>query len=55
MRYQKHFNATKTKGKWEHDEEQTLLRAIATHGDRDWIAIARLLPGRTGLVLDSLL
>ncbi len=49
MRYQKHFNANKAKGKWTHDEEQILLRAIAANGDRDWVATARLLPGRTGL------
>jgi hypothetical protein len=34
-------------GKWEEDEDSKLKDAIQTHGDKDWVAILSLVPGRT--------
>jgi hypothetical protein len=34
-------------GKWAEDEDIKLKDAVQTHGDKDWNAIAALIPGRT--------
>jgi hypothetical protein len=34
-------------GAWTDDENSKLKDAIQTHGDKDWVAIAALVPGRT--------
>jgi hypothetical protein len=34
-------------GKWAEDEDRKLKDAVQTHGDRDWVAVAALVPGRT--------
>jgi hypothetical protein len=34
-------------GKWTSDEVIKLKGAIKTHGDKDWVAISELVPGRT--------
>jgi hypothetical protein len=34
-------------GKWSEDEYNTLKDAVQTHGDKDWVVIALLVPGRT--------
>jgi myb proto-oncogene protein len=35
------------KGKWTAVEDSKLKDAIQTHGDKDWVALAALVPGRT--------
>jgi hypothetical protein len=35
------------KGKWTEDEDSKLKDAVQTHGDKDWVAICALVPGRT--------
>jgi hypothetical protein len=35
------------KGKWEEAEDSKLKDAVQTHGDKDWIALSALVPGRT--------
>jgi hypothetical protein len=35
------------KGKWAEDEDIKLKDAVQTHGDKDWVVIATLVPGRT--------
>jgi uncharacterized protein (DUF2237 family) len=39
--------ANKRTGKWEEDEDSKLKDAAKTHGDKNWAAIAALVPGRT--------
>jgi myb proto-oncogene protein len=34
-------------GTWAEDEDQKLVDAVQTHGGKDWVAIAALIPGRT--------
>jgi hypothetical protein len=34
-------------GKWKEDEDIKLKGAVQKHGDKDWVAIAALVPGRT--------
>jgi hypothetical protein len=34
-------------GKWKEDEDIQLKAAVQTHGSKDWVAIAALVPGRT--------
>jgi hypothetical protein len=34
-------------GKWSLDEDDKLKDAVQTHGDKDWVVIATLVPGRT--------
>jgi uncharacterized protein (DUF2237 family) len=34
-------------GKWSEDEDSKLKDAVQTHGDKNWITIAALVPGRT--------
>jgi hypothetical protein len=34
-------------GKWTADEDSKLEDAVQTHGDKDWVAICALVPGRT--------
>jgi hypothetical protein len=36
-----------SKGKWAEDEDSKLMDAVQTHGDKDWVAISLLVPGRT--------
>jgi phosphoribosylanthranilate isomerase len=38
---------TRRTGKWTLDEDNKLKDAVQTHGDKDWTAIAALVPGRT--------
>jgi hypothetical protein len=35
------------KGKWAEDEDRKLKDAVQTRGDKDWVAVAALVPGRT--------
>jgi hypothetical protein len=38
-----------SKGKWREEEENSkLVGAVQTHGGKNWVAIAALVPGRTG-------
>jgi hypothetical protein len=39
--------ASGRKGKWTEDEDIKLKDAVQTHGDKDWLAISLLVPGRT--------
>jgi hypothetical protein len=39
--------ASGRKGEWTEDEDDKLNDAVQTHGGKNWIAIARLVPGRT--------
>jgi hypothetical protein len=39
--------ATAHTGKWTADEDKTLKNAVQTHGGKDWVATAALVPGRT--------
>jgi hypothetical protein len=39
--------ATRRTGKWAEDEDSKLKDAVQRHGDKDWIAISTLVPGRT--------
>jgi hypothetical protein len=34
-------------GKWGGDEDSKLKDAVQRHGDKDWVAVAALVPGRT--------
>jgi hypothetical protein len=34
-------------GTWEEDEDSKLKEAVQTHGDKDWVTISLLVPGRT--------
>jgi hypothetical protein len=34
-------------GKWGEDEDVELKDAVETHGDKDWVAVASMIPGRT--------
>jgi hypothetical protein len=34
-------------GRWAEDEDMKLKDAVQTHGDKDWVAISALVPGRT--------
>jgi hypothetical protein len=34
-------------GKWAADEENKLKEAVEAHGDKDWVAVAAMVPGRT--------
>jgi hypothetical protein len=34
-------------GKWREDEDVELKDAVETHGDKDWVAVAAMIPGRT--------
>jgi hypothetical protein len=34
-------------GKWKEDEDTKLKDAVETHGDKDWVAVAAMIPGRT--------
>jgi hypothetical protein len=34
-------------GTWAEDEDSKLKHAVQTHGDKDWVAISALVPGRT--------
>jgi hypothetical protein len=38
--------ANERRGKWTEDEDVKLKDSIQTHGDKDWVAIAALVPGR---------
>jgi hypothetical protein len=38
---------TRSTGKWEEEEDFKLKAAVQTHGGKDWVAIAALVPGRT--------
>jgi hypothetical protein len=40
-------------GKWAEDENSKLKDAVQTHGDKDWAAIAALVPGRTRMQCKS--
>jgi hypothetical protein len=40
--------ANERKGKWTEDEDIKLEDAVQTHGDKDWVAISAMVPGRTG-------
>jgi hypothetical protein len=40
--------ASGRKGKWAEDEDIKLKDAVQTHGEKDWAAIAALVPGRAG-------
>jgi hypothetical protein len=35
------------KGKWTTDEDEKLKNAVLTHGGKNWVAIAAIVPGRT--------
>ena len=48
LRYQRFFNGEMLRSAWTPDEDEALRRAVRCHGDRDWQAVARELPGRTG-------
>jgi hypothetical protein len=37
-------------GKWTEDEAIKLRDAVQKHGDKDWAAVAKLVPGRTALM-----
>jgi hypothetical protein len=39
--------ATGREGTWAEDEAVKLKNSVQTHGDNDWAAIAKLVPGRT--------
>jgi hypothetical protein len=39
--------ANARKGKWTADEDSKLKDAVQTHGDKDWVALSALVPGRT--------
>jgi myb proto-oncogene protein len=39
--------ATGLTGKWTEDEDSKLKDAVLTHGGKNWVAIAALIPGRT--------
>jgi hypothetical protein len=39
--------ATKRKGRWTEDEDSKLKNAVQTHGAKNWVAIAVMVPGRT--------
>jgi hypothetical protein len=41
------YRATRSKGKWAADEDSKSKEAVQTHGGKNWIAIATLVPGRT--------
>jgi regulation of enolase protein 1 (concanavalin A-like superfamily) len=45
--YPKIDRATARAGKWTADEDSKLKVGIQRHGDKDWVAIAALVPGRT--------
>jgi hypothetical protein len=34
-------------GTWEEDEDSKLKDAVQSHGDKEWVAVAALIPGRT--------
>jgi hypothetical protein len=34
-------------GKWAEEEEVKLKDAVQTHGDKDWVALSLLVPGRS--------
>jgi ribosome recycling factor len=38
--------ANERTGKWTEDEDSKLQDAVQTHGDKDWVAISALVPGR---------
>jgi myb proto-oncogene protein len=35
-------------GKWKDVEDMKLKAAVQTHGDKNWVEVAALVPGRTG-------
>jgi hypothetical protein len=37
---------TSCAGKWTEDEDLKLMHSVQTHGGKDWVAIAALVPGR---------
>jgi hypothetical protein len=39
--------ANRRTGKWAEDEDSELKDAVQTHGDKDWVALAALVSGRT--------
>jgi hypothetical protein len=41
--------ASGRKGKWTAVEDSKLKGAVQTHGDKDWVAISLLVPGRTNI------
>jgi hypothetical protein len=41
--------ASGRKGKWTAVEDSKLKDAVQTHGDKDWVAISLLVPGRTNI------
>jgi hypothetical protein len=43
------MNMTGSTGKWKEEEEIKLKAAVRTHGGKNWVAIATLVPGRTGI------
>jgi hypothetical protein len=38
---------SRRKGKWTSVEDKKLKDAVQTHGDKEWVAISTLVPGRT--------
>jgi myb proto-oncogene protein len=40
-------SASRRTGKWVEDEDSKLKDAVQTHGDKNWVTISALVPGRT--------
>jgi hypothetical protein len=47
-RWEKVLNPSLVKGSWTGAEDETILTHVMTHGAKDWVALAELLPGRIG-------